>query len=43
MNVKTNNKPLIGTGLESLIALTFAAGMFALALLRPVFDLWLPF
>jgi len=42
MNMKSNRKPLIGAGLESLIALSFAGGMFALTLLRPVFDLWLP-
>ncbi len=40
---KSNNEPLIGLGLESLIALTFAAGMFSLALLSPVLHLWLPF
>ncbi len=40
---KSNNEPLIGLGLESLIALTFAAGMLSLALLSPVLHLWLPF
>lgn len=41
MHIKQNNEPLIGIGLESIIALTFAAGMFSLTLLRPVLDLWL--
>ena len=43
MNIETNNEPLIGLGLESLIALAFAAGMFSLTLLSPVLHLWLPF
>jgi len=43
MNVETNNTPLIGIGLEIIIALTFAAGMFTLTLLRPILDLWLSF
>jgi hypothetical protein len=41
MNMKTTEKPVIGAGLESVLALTFAGGMFAIALLRPVIDLWL--
>ncbi len=43
MYIEQNSKPLIGIGLESIIALTFAVGMFSLALLRPVLDMWLPF
>ena len=43
MTNETHNEPLIGLGLESLIALAFAAGMFTLALLSPVLHLWLPF
>lgn len=43
MNATTNKQPLIGAGLESVIALTFAAGMFSITLLRPVIGLWLPF
>jgi hypothetical protein len=43
MNENQNNGPLIGAGTESLLALSFAGGMFALALLRPVLGLWLPF
>ena len=43
MNMKSEKQPLIGAGLESVLALAFAAGMFALALLRPVYGLWLPF
>ena len=43
MTNETHNEPLIGLGLESLIALIFAAGMFSLALLSPVLHLWLPF
>lgn len=43
MNIESDKEPLIGPGLESIIALTFAAGMFTLTLLGPVLDLWLPF
>ncbi len=43
MTNEQHNEPLIGIGLESILALTFAASMFTLALLRPVLDLWLPF
>ncbi len=43
MHSDTHNEPLIGIGLESIFALTFAAGMFALTLLSPVLDLWLTF
>jgi hypothetical protein len=42
MNEDLNNGPMIGAGLESLLALSFAGGMFAIALLRPVLGLWLP-
>jgi hypothetical protein len=42
MQMKTKQGPTIDAGLESLIALSFASGMFALAVLRPVLGAWLP-
>ena len=40
---ESTKEPIIGLGLESIIALTFAVGMFSLTLLSPVLDLWFRF